>query len=194
MSHVTRQRGFLVATRLLLGVWTCAVLVAGSVLSSFHQPFLINSSGIEVLLPKAASQNWQAIHLLDLECGCSQRVLRHLRERGPLPGVEERIIVFEGARKPAVLAEFKALGWRVETFDDKRPTGKQVLSVPLLIYLSPDGKIRYQGGYGPTYREDVHIWRQLQSGNSPRVAAAYGCAVGQRLQRALDPFAWKYRN
>ena len=54
-------------------------------------------------------------------------------------------------------------------------------------------EIAYMGGYGAGSYRDAVIWRQVQAGSAPSPLAVFGCAVGRRVQRELDPLSWKYR-
>jgi hypothetical protein len=66
----------------------------------------------------------------------------------------------------------------------------------LLIVVDPGGTPRYAGGYtirkqGLDY-QDLEILAELRRGSSAERLPAYGCAVSDELQSALDPIGIKY--
>lgn len=73
----------------------------------------------------------------------------------------------------------------------------ELRGVPWLIFVRPDGAIAYAGGYaadreGKTGYRDLAIWRGLQARMQVESLPAYGCAVGERLQRRIDPLGLRY--
>lgn len=73
-----------------------------------------------------------------------------------------------------------------------------VAGAPWLVFVSPAGDVRYQGGYTPAHArsdyQDQQIWASLSNGRTVEPLPVLGCALGKRLQRTLDPLGLKYPN
>jgi hypothetical protein len=180
------------AQTLLLTVWAVLSVLAGSMLTSFHQALALPSRSISSLATE--KHGWRAMHLLAADCGCSQKVSEYLSKRAPLEGVSEEV-VFIGAADPFRNREsLLARGFNAKSIraDDLEPFAMK--GAPLLIFISPRDEIVYMGGYGMGGYRDVFIWSQLSAGALVRPLPAFGCAVGQGLKRGIDPFSWKDSN
>jgi hypothetical protein len=131
---------------LLLGAWAAAAILVGSVLVSFHQPYLLPDHKISSLATRKTG--WRALHLLSAECPCSRKVSQHLALHGPLKNLTEEVI-FIGATDPfGNKAHLEAEAFLVKTLLTEDLDSFGVKGVPLLIFLSPTGDIAYMGGYG----------------------------------------------
>jgi len=176
----------------LVVAWAVISVFAGAVLASFHQPFRIPQTSIVNLAAGAPAGSWRAIHILAVDCGCSQRVAKHLIERGALKGVYETVLIVKAETRSLDAGLLSRSGFQVKEVRDTEATAYGVTGVPLLTYVSPNGSRAYIGGYGAGGYEDVAIWKQVRSGLSPRPLPVLGCAVGRQLQRQIDPLSWKY--
>ncbi len=175
----------------LIVAWALVSIFAGAVLASLHQPFRIPET-VVAKLAGGAPASWRAIHILAADCGCSQRVARHLIERGALDGVYEKVLVVRSGSQTFDLVALRGRGFHVTEVRDTEATAYGITGVPLLAYVSPNGSSAYTGGYGSGGYQDVVIWKQVRSGLSPRALPVLGCAVGRQLQRQIDPLSWKY--
>lgn len=73
----------------------------------------------------------------------------------------------------------------------------RIEGAPWLVIVAPDDSIRYAGGYTTDRNArsgylDAAIWSTISAGKSFRSLPAFGCAVGQRVRRAIDPLGLKY--
>ncbi len=181
-----------------IAIWAVAVVLTGGILTSYHMPF--NTPGDRILALAHADADWQAIHVLSGGCGCSQRVLAHLRQRGKLQDIEEQIVMVDGAETDLpgtseVLAALNRDGFPVRHLTAEiaaRDFGLR--GVPLLAIVAPGRKIAYLGGYGTAGDPDGALLRTVRAGNSIRPLPAIGCAVGAALQARSDPWSLKYRS
>lgn len=197
---VTAGRSALV--RLGLGVWALSTLLVGSMLMADHwiglplpeaaEPNL--QAALARLQPSAAGR-WQLVHVLYSECRCSDRALEYLSRRTRPEGVADRVLwAGEGGAR---LERARALGFVVHEVSRaalERDFG--IRSAPLLVVVDPGGSPRYAGGYtvrkqGLDY-QDLEILAELRRGGSAERLPAYGCAVSDDLQSALDPIGIKY--
>lgn len=139
--------------------------------------------------------SWLATHVLYSECRCSRRILTHLFERGPVPGVAEKILLV------GKNAEYERRG-REAGFEVKVVSAREladdfhVQAVPLLVVQDGSNAVRYLGGYtdrkqGPDIR-DASVIRDLMAGQARRELPLFGCAVSRKLQALLDPLGLKY--
>jgi hypothetical protein len=176
---------------LILVVWAAVSIVAGSVLTSFHQPFALPSETV-ASLATGPRHGWRVLHLIAAGCGCSRKVSAYLTARPPLDGIAEEVL-FIGP--PAEFSDHDALaarGFRVRTVGPEALQPFGLKGVPLLIFISPQDEVTYIGGYGVGSYKDASIWSQLQAGTVPPSLPVFGCAVGRGLKREVDPLFWKY--
>ena len=143
-----------------------------------------------------SSRSWQAVHILAAAgCNCSRRVSDHLLLRGPLSGVQETVILI--GHNENLENRFNKAGLKVNEVSAEEASNRYGLhGVPWLIFLDPGGKVSYAGGYYPetmgrSQSQDVAIWDALRTGAPVKSYPAFGCAVGQRLQRRIDPLGLK---
>jgi len=181
------------------GLWSVLAVVLGSVLMSYHQPFVQPSDGVLSLAGPGDGIHWRAVHLLSGSCGCSQVVMKHLLKRGPLSEVAEQVIVVDGAEAylpggAELIRALKTRGFAVSHLSTRDvPAQAGLRGVPLLVYARPDGRPAYVGGYGMSADGDQAIYRQVRAGGKPRPLPVLGCAVGAVLRHTVDPFGLKYR-
>jgi hypothetical protein len=175
-----------------LTVWASLAIGAGSVVTSFHQPFQLPSESIASLAPIQGDRAWRMIHVLSTACGCSRRVAEHIIKRGPLPGVREQVLLLNNHYDDVFAERIAARGLHVKTVSEDVLAQHNLRAVPLFVLVSPDGQTHYVGGYGRTYDRDTDIWQQASRGVKPRPLTVYGCAVSRSIQRQIDPFQWKY--
>jgi hypothetical protein len=177
---------------ILLVGWAIVLLVAVSTLMGAHWITLPRpgEDAAASLGTLRARPGLLAVHVLYSECDCSNRVLDHLLERGPLAGVDEVILFVGPSGRMAERA--RARGWRVERVSRRELEARfHIVSAPLLAVLDANGRARHFGGYthrkrGPEIR-DVAILTALSAGDRPDELPLYGCATGAELARQLDP-------
>ncbi|HEX4810268.1 MAG TPA: hypothetical protein VH325_15115 [Bryobacteraceae bacterium] len=189
----------------LFAVSTGVSLVLSMLLVASHTPYLAQPGSLQAFagrlgeggLGDAGRGSWRAVHLLAAGCACSRGVAEHLVSRGLLPGAREQV-VFAGA-SPDLAGRLRHAGFRVYTMSQEDIVLQfGIVAAPLLVIISPQDRIRYAGGYTPgrdarTGYQDVAIWRQTVAGRDVAELPIYGCAVGHRLQRSLDPLGLKYQ-
>ncbi len=182
----------------LLTLWGLAAVVAGGVLTSFHQPFLAPDDKIIALAPALMGGQWGAIHVLSGSCACSQRVMRHLLARHRMNGLVEQVVLLDGAEPylpetASLIARLQQASFPVRHIaSHDLPPEYGVHGVPLLLIASPSRQMAYMGGYGAAGDEDVGVVAKLQAGDRPTVLPILGCAVGRQARAQADPFRWKY--
>lgn len=177
------------------------VLIAWAAVMSLVTAGLMTRHLVPLAQPSAADPDWQArfgprlagpdrgtwtaVHILADGCPCSDRILTHLRARGPYPGVRERIVrVAEGAGS----------GFTVPGFDCETVTpaelvaGYGVESVPMMVVLGPDGAPCYAGGYTARKQgldvRDRYVLSELLAGRAVSPLPVYGCPVSSRFAQA----------
>lgn len=175
-------------------------LVVGAVLGLLHVPFRAEQSAVShfVSATTPITQSWKAVHLLSVNCRCSQAVSAHLLQRGPLPGVGEYVIL---AGKNAALAQrLTQAGFHVQSRSSEEIAGQfQVPGAPWFILVSPAQTISYAGGYAADRNarngyQDRQIWQEAAAGFPRSALPVYGCALSKLLQKKTDPFGLKYKN
>ncbi len=193
------------AGRVLLALWAAAALLAGGMLTSFHQPFAgpwarvagLAGSGMQA---SGREAGWGVVHVLSGSCACSQRVMRHLLERRQTDGVmEEVVLVDDGeaylAGSAELIERMRDAGFAVSRRTAAELVGEYgVRGVPLLLVISPGRKLAYAGGYGERSDADTGIVERLRAGKQADALPILGCATGHALRAASDPFGWKYRD
>ena len=181
----------------LIALWFVAVIVAGAVLTSQHQPIQVSPEVLPTLFGPATPGYWRVIHVLSGSCGCSQRIMAHLARRHRLPDFAEEVVLIDDGTP--YLPETNPLLHRLEADQfhvrhlrpEDLPRGTSLYGVPLLLVASPSGQMRYAGGYGPS-GSDEELLSNLRSGQRRAPFPVLGCVVGRALQRKADPFQLKY--
>lgn len=191
-----------VLARLILGGWALAMLLIGSALMAEHwiglplpQPEETTLQAALARLEPSTAGRWQLVHVLYAECRCSDRALQYLSGRASPHGVAERVLW--AGQSGQRLEQARARGFFIHEVSRaalEREFGLR--SAPLLIVIDPGGTPRYAGGYtvrkqGLDY-QDLEILAELRRGGSAERLPAYGCAVSDELQSAVDPFGIKY--
>ncbi|HEY4244457.1 MAG TPA: hypothetical protein VGM88_31805 [Kofleriaceae bacterium] len=133
-----------------------------------------------------APSSWLAVHVLSSECRCSLRVVDHLVSTVRPDGWSEIVLWIGDVDPPAELAA---------RFDVRRVTPAELAKLgieaaPLLVAVSPDGVVRYAGGYtdrkqGPV-NHDLEILAAARGDGPVPSFPLFGCAVSERLQQALS--------
>ncbi len=177
---------------LILAVWAAVAIVAGSVLTSFHQPFALPTRSLASLAGSRHQHEWRVLHVVAAGCGCSQKVAAYLASRAPLNNIAEDVLFIGAPDEFANREALAARGFHVGTIrpEDLQPFG--VKGAPLLIFISPQDEVVYTGGYGAGSYKDASIWSQLQAGAVVSPLPVLGCAVGRGLKHKVDPLSWKY--
>lgn len=186
---------------LLLSCWALvSFVVIGSLMLS-HVPALPAPSPSDPALRAAVAaargeqaDGWFALHVLYTRCKCSRQVLEHLFARGPLAGVEERIVLVESA--PELELRARAAGYALEVLTTEAlPQRYPIAAAPLFIVADARGEIRYAGGYTARKQaaeiHDLAILRALREGERASEFPLFGCAVSRSLARVLDPLGLK---
>jgi hypothetical protein len=133
----------------------------------------------------APPRSWLAVHVLDSECRCSNRVVAHLLATARPAGWVE-VVLWVGDTEPS-----PELARR---FDVRRVTAAdlaryEIEAAPLLVAVTPDGEVRYAGGY--TDRKQGPVFHDLEVLAAARASAAvatlplFGCATSDRLKANL---------
>lgn len=175
-----------------------AAILVGDLALASHLPFSPDLSHFKNLAfsTNAAPKTWRAVHVLAAGCRCSRGVARHLASRGPIAGLHESVLLIGS---DAVITGLVAQTTFPETVIKPGEAAERyhLEGAPWLVMIAPDDSIRYAGGYSADRNArggylDVAIWKAVSAGNSYRSLPAFGCAVSERVQRAIDPLGLKY--
>lgn len=203
-ASVRLARPSLWGTRLLLGLWGVSlnliiVFLVGSHWVAFREPDAAARQAIQTFETRnrmaQTEGTWQALHVLYRDCGCSQRVARHLLHQGPHPRCQERIVMV-GEPDPRWAAQATERGFPIEFLTSQELAVRyQIEAAPLLVILDPMGEVVYAGGYtrrkqGADFQTHQLI-ESLQQGQSVEVLPVYGCAVSEKMQALVDPLRIK---
>jgi hypothetical protein len=146
---------------------------------------------------QGSSRRWVGVHVLYSMCKCSERILRHLAERRPLPGMTEAVVLV-GAND-----EFERMiretGYELEVLTPSQLSENyHVQAAPMFALMDPSGVLRYLGGYTERKQgltiQDVSIVERLRNERPVAELPLFGCAVSRSLQALLDPLGIKYRS
>lgn len=183
---------------LVIPVWAASLLIVTASLMVGHWVTLphpavgatVPVSGMDRVSGRVEPQSLYAFHFLYGDCPCSRRVLKHVVNRKPVPGVGEHLVLIGRDEEMQRRAESK--GFSVDTIEPeelKRIYG--VDAVPLLVVTNGDGGIHYSGGYTPRKQgldiQDESIIRQAMDGEMSGTLPLYGCAVSKSLKSIVDP-------
>jgi hypothetical protein len=178
------------AARSFLVFWAVAATAASSVLVSYHQPF---RQPLELHIDVPRSPGWNMVHILAADCGCSLKVMECLVRRRPIPSISEWVFVIRGADTLPLEARLAAAGYAVRALSAENASRWGIRAVPLLTIEAPDGKLVYAGGYGSGRDGGQMILSRVRAGAQQAPLPLFGCAVGHRLRRQVDPFALKFK-
>jgi hypothetical protein len=182
----------------MLGLWVVAVALTGSILTSYHQPFLIPDESVLALVKNPSHGGWRMLHVVSGSCGCSQRVMRHLLQRHPMPGVTEQVLLVEDPEGDLKGTSELIRGLTDQNFAITRISAKDIpkqtglRGVPMLVVASPENKVVYMGGYGSHEDQDGAVLKNVRTGKAANALPILGCAIGSRIRRQSDPFRLKY--
>lgn len=187
-----------VAAFVTIGAWFLAVGVIGSALLARHLlPMPSSSSSNASLLALRRTEDFGrpfAVHVLYVECRCSQRIADRLTSTARPSGASEHVVVV-GDESPATSAlgqRLRAAGLAVTTTSAEALAATYgVVSAPLLFVAGSDGSELYRGGYtdrkqGPAPRDREVIEAAIAGRKSPALPV-YGCAVAADLKRQRNP-------
>ncbi len=140
------------------------------------------------------TQSLTAFHFLYGSCPCSRRVLRHLVDRHPIDGVDERIVLID--EDPEMEARAIEMGYQTDVVTPEQLQNKYgVESAPLMVVADQSGAIVYSGGYTSRKQgfniQDVELIRSAMNDEDQQCLPVYGCAVSQRLKNIVDPLGLK---
>lgn len=174
----------------ILLVTLCAYMLGGHFLT-LPTPELDNPTLAAALKARSSSGAVAALHILYGDCGCSRRVLHHLRERGPSALAEETVVLVDP--REGDVGALRGAGFPVEVVDaSDLQRVFDVAAAPLLVVSDAAGALAYVGGYTDRKRgpdiADVRILAAVSQGEDPRALPLFGCAVNQTLAAKVDPF------
>jgi hypothetical protein len=184
--------------RALFAMWIAAFVVVGAYLLAPHLLTLpVPEPADEALIHSVAEQlpphhGWVALHVLDQDCQCSQRVAEHLLATSRPTGVAERVVWIAGTPDLARVAALEAHGFAVETIaPDQLGERYHLDAAPVLLVVDPTDHVRYLGGYTPRKQagdmRDEAIIAAVQRGERVPPLPTFGCAVGAALSTTVDP-------
>jgi len=178
--------------RSALAMWVGVSLVLGALLILLHDGPL----PVGAVDPEKPSGRWSVLHILAMQCPCSDNILPHLLDRQALADVTETIVLVDG--NEGLAQRFRRRGYRVECLLSRELEERYgQAAAPLLIVRDPRGNAAYAGAYSARPQQppqDLEIIRQLRAGKTVRGLAVSGCAVSRALQRRVDPLKLKYGN
>jgi hypothetical protein len=202
MSDPNRSTNWLGRTVLL--VWAPLAFVAVGTLAVGHWWTLPKPEAKDPLVQAAirdqwqqSSRRWVGVHILYSMCKCSERIVRHLAERRPLPDVTEAVVLV-GSNDELERA-IRDTGYELEVVTPEQLSEKyHIQSAPMFAVMDPNGALRYVGGYTERKQglmiQDVTIVERLRSERPVMELPLFGCAVSRSLQALLDPLGIKYRS
>jgi hypothetical protein len=132
----------------------------------------------------ATDGRWSAFHVLAEECRCSAQVVEHLLTTPRPEGWVERVLWIGNAPPRELTQRFD-----VHTARPADLARLGIESAPLLIAMTPEGSVRYAGGYtdskqGPV-NHDLEILAAVRAQAAPSPLPLFGCAVSDRLKALL---------
>lgn len=140
---------------------------------------------------------WRLIHLLGGECKCSEYITDYLVSRKPQANVLEKIVIFDDLKMFA--PRLKRAGYEVEVQDYSQMKIEDApVGIPLLLVVSPAGRVVYEGGYSdqminPTTEfQDLNKLKDATNNREVASLPAYGCAISKKYKKWLDPMGLKY--
>jgi hypothetical protein len=196
-----RARAFLV--RSLFSVWAAIVIVPSAYMMAGHLLTLpVPAEGdprvaaaVDATRAPDERGRWLAVHIMNEDCGCSQRLMTYLLSRRALADVRERIVLI--GHDDALAKRARDAGFGFEELGPAELTQRYLAeSAPMLMVANPAGKLLYVGGYADRRRgpdtKDLDVIHHLQRGERVEKLPLFGCAVSEKLQEDLDPLGLKY--
>ncbi len=190
-SSVSRTKPWL---QWVFFAWASVCVVVVSLLMASHLLTLPVPKATPLTVLSARGSGWRVVHVVAKACGCSQRVLASLLERGPTTGFAERVLFI--GDDPATEQRLRATG-----FDFERVTAASleatydIRGAPLLVVIDPRNEVIYSGGYSSTQGgplRDALVLAEARVGRTVEPMPYFGCAVTPALQKQLDPLSLKY--
>jgi hypothetical protein len=195
------------ALRIAFIAWVALCVVGGGYLLAGHLLTLptpeltdLGPQRSAVAQRRSSQQGqWLAVHILDQDCKCSQRVLDHLLTEPRPDGVVERIVLIASEVDADRINAIHGHGFDLDIVTpDELAERYRVQAAPLLIVIDPADAVRYVGGYTPRKQaadvRDVELVAALRRGEPVEPLPTFGCAVGRSLRAKIDPLGirnWK---
>jgi hypothetical protein len=200
LDATDRRRRFRRALRVTVLVWVAVAIPLGALLLARHMVALPSPDREDPVLAAAVAAHappgsWFAVHFLYRECACSRRVVDHLLARSRPAGLRERVVLVGTGAPPVpdrLADDLAARGFAIEIATPRELGSRwHIEAAPLLVVADPAGRVRYSGGYGRRKQdpnvEDLTILAELEGASDPATLPVFGCAVSERLDRAIDP-------
>lgn len=133
---------------------------------------------------------FRAIHFLYGPCRCSQQLVDHLVERGPIaPFVESVVIASDDGTYSERLRRAGFTVTRVSP-NELRDVYR-IEAAPMMVALAPSGEVLYAGGYTSAKQSAAVADREILDDALHRkeheALPVAGCGVSQRLRTFLNP-------
>lgn len=146
----------------------------------------------------AGQRGWLVLHVVSEDCGCSQRVLRHLVTSRRPAGVAERVVLVTDHPAAPGHGDLAGHGLELDAVSpDELIARYRIEAAPLMVVLDPSNTVRYVGGYTPRKQaadiRDVAIVEAVRRGDRVEALPAFGCAVGAALKSEVDPLGLRNR-
>ena len=147
--------------------------------------------------------NWQIIHFIGGECKCSEFLTEYLEKRGPSDEFSEKIVIFDDLEdKKSFYQRLSKKGFNVYKRDyDKTSNENKPEGIPLLVIASPEGDVKYEGGYSDKMLNPFSKIKDLELAKSHKnnekdikTLPAYGCYLSKKYKKWLDPVGLKYKD
>lgn len=178
---------------LALAGWFIAMAVLGAGLLARHVLALPGPAQDEKLglsfrkfRGAAGGGAWLAVHVLDAECRCSQRIATHLLST-PRPAGWEELVLWVGNGAPSAELERRFSVRRLARLELSQ---LGIEAAPLLIVVDAEDNVRYSGGYGDRKQgpviDDLDILQATRVGGRIASLPVFGCAVSDRLKREFE--------
>jgi hypothetical protein len=193
---------------LLLGVWGGLGLATSATLLAVHEYALPAPSptdpqlglAMAALHAEAPTAQATALHVLYVQCRCSQRILEHLVERKALPLVHETVALVDSEQATDtdhIASKLSASGFEVQRLTPASLKERySSIAAPLLVVANGQDKLTYIGGYAEHKQSldmrDVKIIDAARMGQDIDALPVLGCAVSASLQKLMDPLGLKY--
>ena len=193
MKKLLHSKKFLI---FFTALWFTAVAIPIGYLMGFHQSFKNKVATKE--LGDNFAKNKSVLHMLGADCLCSQKVANYLLSRGPIKDLSEKIIIVGSNVK--LLDSFKMSGFSVTEISADIASQKYAVSaLPQMFVYSDNKNILYSGGYSqkrsPASKEDyddLKIINDAFKGKKSEARPIFGCAIGSKMQKEIDPLGLKY--
>jgi hypothetical protein len=184
----------------LLVVWAVVCLLGIATLAVSHTAALPGTDAGERLVRAALALRSDAsrpflVHVISADCSCTNRLVKHILERGPFPEAGE-VILFIGSDNAKRAAAERA-GFRFAELAPQEFAKRFALeAAPVLLAFDTKGQLRYAGGYyeraAALFPQDEKLQAKLAQGATPEPLPVYGCAVSRKLRDAVDPLGIVY--